>query len=252
MRYTNGEPMMPHPLQRYRPLLAAFALLGSQAYAADSCAPPLLSTQAEGFVEAVPDIVVVDIAITHTAATLAEAKKHVDDIGNNVMRAADKAGVRKEDIQASKIQAAPDYDWNNGQRTLRGQQVSRQFELKLRDVERYGALVQALAEADVSQINGIRTEFSKQQQLEQDALQQAIANVQVKAKSMAAGFGRKVEGVVAVNEDGGALAPQPFELRAMKASAPAGGNESELTVGKRRITKGVAATFRLDGACTPH
>jgi uncharacterized protein YggE len=234
----------------YRQLLIALALISSSVHAAETCQPPLLSAQSEGFVEAVPDIVVVDIAVTHTAATLVDAKKHVDETSNKVIRAADKSGVNKDDIQASKIQAAPDYDWNNGQRTLRGQQVSRQFELKLRDVDRYGALVQALAEADVTQINGIRTEFSKQQQLEQDALQQAIANVQTKAKSMAAGFGRKVEAVVNVSEDGGST-PQPqYELRAMKTSTTAAG-EAELTVGKRRITKSVGATFRLDGACTP-
>ncbi len=235
----------------YRLLLAALTLIGASAHAADSCVPPQLSTQADGFVEAVPDIVVVDITISHTAATLAEAKKHVDQIGNDVIRAADQQGIRKDDVQASKIQAAPDYNWSNGQRTLRGQQVSRQFELKLREVERYGALVQALADAEVTQINGIRTEFSKQQQLEQEALSQAIANVQAKAKTMAASFGRKLEGVISVNEDGGSPQPAPYELRAktMTAATP-GGTESELTVGKRRIVKNISATFRLDGDCT--
>lgn len=234
----------------YRLLLVTLTLISAGAQAADNCLPPQLSAQAEGFVEAVPDMVVVDITITHTAATLAEAKKRVDQIGNGVIRAADQQGIRKDDIQASKIQAAPDYDWNNGQRTLRGQQVSRQFELKLREVDRYGALVQALADAEVTQINGIRTEFSKQQQLEQDALTQAIANVQAKAKTMAAGFGRKIESVISVNEDGGSPQPAHYELRANMKAASAGGSESELTVGKRRIVKNISATFRLDGDCT--
>jgi len=236
-----------------RSLLAlTFAVFGPLAWAAESCLPPQLSAQAEGFIEAVPDQAILDVTITHTAPTLAEAKKHVDQIGAAVIRAADKQGIGEDDIQASKIQAAPDYDWNNGKRELRGQQVSRQFELKLRDVGRYGALVQALADAEVTQINGIRTEFSKQQQLEQDALQQAIVNVQAKAKTMAAGFGRKVENVISVNEDGGAGPVRPYELRAVAMKADSGtADQSALTVGKRRITKSVAATFRLDGDCTP-
>lgn len=235
----------------YRLLLATLTLFGAGAHAADRCLPPQLSAQAEGYVEAVPDTVVVDITISHTATSLAEAKKRVDQIGNGVVRAADQQGIRKDDVQASKIQAAPDYDWNNGQRNLRGQQVSRQFELKLREVDRYGALVQALADAEVTQINGIRTEFSRQQQLEQEALAEAIANVQAKAKTMAAAFGRKLEGVINVSEDGGSPPPAPYELRAktMTASA-AGSNESELTVGKRRVVKNISATFRLDGDCT--
>ncbi|MET0377434.1 MAG: SIMPL domain-containing protein [Spongiibacteraceae bacterium] len=236
----------------YRWPLVTLTLISVGAHAADSCLPPQLSAQAEGFVEAVPDTVVVDVTLSHTAATLAEAKKRVDQIGNGVIRAADQQGIRKDDVQASKIQAAPDYDWNNGQRTLRGQQVSRQFELKLRDVERYGALVQALADAEVTQINGIRTEFSKQQQLEQEALAQAIANVQAKAKTMAAGFGRKIEGVISVNEDGNSPQPVHYELRAKTmTTSTSANNESELTVGKRRIVKNISATFRLDGDCTP-
>lgn len=232
-----------------RPLLHSLLLIAATTVHASECQPPQLSTQAEGFVEAVPDLVIVNVTVSETAAMLAEAKAHVDAIGANVLKAGDQNGVRREDIQASRIQAAPEYDWNNGQRILRGQRVSREFELKLRDIERYGALVQGLAEANVTQINGIRTEFSKQSQLEQEALTQAIANVQAKAKTMAAAFGRKIETVISVNEDGGGPQPAPYELRAqaMKAGAPAG---AELSVGKRRIGKSVSATFRLDGACT--
>ncbi|MDB6061413.1 MAG: hypothetical protein JWM78_1516 [Verrucomicrobiaceae bacterium] len=237
----------------YRFLWAAIfiALNGLSAHADNNCLPPQLSAQAEGFVEAVPDLVIVDVTVSHTAPTLVEAKKRVDQIGNAVIRAADQQQIDKDDIQASKIQAAPDYDWSNGKRELRGQQVSRQFELKLHDIERYGALVQGLADAQVTQINGIRTEFSKQQQLEQDALQQAIANVQAKAKTMAAGFGRKIEGVINVAEDGGPAQFGRFELHAVTLSKTTGGDdEAALTVGKRRISKNISATFRLDGDCT--
>lgn len=241
-------------MHRHALLLAsALYLLCGGALAAESCLPPQLSTQAEGYVEAVPDIVVVNVTVSHTAPTLAEAKRHVDEIGNGVIRAANLQGIGKDDLQASKIHAAPEYDWNSGQRVLRGQQVSRQFELKLRDIERYGALVQALADAEVTQLGGIHTEFSKQRQLEQQALEQAIANVRTKAKSMAASFDRRVEGVINVSEGGGPIQPAPYELRAnfAKAQMADSGGEAALAVGKQRIVKSVAATFRLDGDCTP-
>lgn len=217
------------------------------------CVPPQLSAHAEGYVEAVPDVAVISVTISHTAPTLAEAKQHVDTVGTGVIRAADLHGISPRDLQASKIQAAPEYDWNNGARVLRGQQVSRQFELKLRDIDRYGALVQALADAEVTQINNITTEFSTIDKLEQQALKKAIANVRDKAASMAAGFDRTIAGVIAVSEDG-ATRPMPgYEMRADFAKAQmAGGDASAaLKIGPQRITKQISATFKLDGECTP-
>ncbi len=236
--------------------LAAAALLiaaSGAAIADSSCVPPQLSAQAEGFVEAVPDTVAISVTVSHTAPTLAEAKQRVDTIGTSVIRAADLHGVGPRDLQASKIQASPDYDWNNGTRVLRGQQVSRQFELKLRDIDRYGALVQALADAEVTQINSISTEFSTIDTLEQQALKKAIANVRDKASQMAAGFDRKVAGVIAVNEDGAGRPAPHYELRADYAKVQMAGGDAgaALKVGPQRITKSVAATFRLDGDCTP-
>lgn len=234
--------------------LATALLFGAGAAAADSdCLPPQLSAQAEGFVEATPDTVVVNVTVSHTAPTLAEAKQRVDAVGTAVIRAADLHGIGSRDLQASKIQAAPDYDWNNGARVLRGQQVSRQFELKLRDVDRYGALVQALADAEVTQIDNIRTEFSTIDKLEQQALKKAIANVRDKASVMAAGFDRKIDGVIAVSESGAARPLASHELRADFAKAQVAGGDAgaALKVGPQQITKSVSATFRLDGDCTP-
>lgn len=211
---------------------------------------PRLSASGEGYVEATPDIVVIELTLSHTAKTLSEAKRQVDEIGNAVIRAANANGVKGDDLQASKIQAAPEYDWQNGQRTLRGQQVNRQFLLRLRDIERYGALVQALTDAQVTQINGIRTEFSKQEQLENEALKKAIANVRGKADMMASACNSRIAGIASLAESGGAgHAPQPYEMRAakaMQAGDAAGGDN--LKIGAQRIFKSVDAVFFLESA----
>ena len=210
-------------------------------------APAQLSVQGEGYVEATPDVVIVDVTVSHTGKTLAEAKQHVDNIGNAVIRAANLHGIKSDDLQASKIQAAPEYDWNNGQRVLRGQQVSRQFQLTLREVDRYGALIQALADAEVTQINQTRMEFSKQEQLDNAALRKAIANARIKAQEMAAAFDTRIKGVLNVSESGGG-GPRPYEMRAdfAKAQMASGEGGAALQIGKQRIVKSVSAVFELD------
>lgn len=235
----------------HRVLFATLICLGSAAAsAADAPRPqPQLSVQGEGYVEATPDIVVVNLTLRHTGKTLSEAKRQVDEVSNAVIRAADLQGIKSDDLQASKIQAAPDYDWQNGQRILRGQQVSRQFELRLRDIERYGALIQALADAQVTEINNINTEYSKQQQLENDALKQAIANARSKGDAMAAAAGSRIVGIVNIAESGVGHEPRPYEMRADFAKAQVAGanNDTSLKIGKQRIVKTVGAVFALDG-----
>ena|GEM_PF-1533159 len=233
---------------------AFFCLLFSAASMHAACAAdrnadrPQLSASGEGYVEATPDIVVIELTLSNTAKTLSEAKRQVDDIGSAVIRAASAQGIRADDLQASKIQAAPEYDWQNNQRVLRGQQVSRQFLLRLRDIEHYGALIQALADAQVTQINGIRTEFSKQEQLENEALKKAIANVRGKADMMAQACNSRVAGIANITENGsGAMPPSPYEMRAAKAMASdASGSGDNLKIGTQRISKSVSAVFFLE------
>ena len=229
-------------------LLWAAAHIAAPVHAQTAPNPAQLSVQGEGYVEATPDLVIVDVTVSHTGKTLAEAKQQVDSIGNAVIRAADLHGIKSDDLQASKIQAAPEYDWNNGQRVLRGQQVSRQFQLTLREVDRYGALIQALADAEVTQINQTRMEFSKQEQLDNAALKKAIANARAKAQEMAAAFDTRIKGVLNVSEGGGPGMPRPYEMRAdfAKAQMASGDAGATLQVGKQRIAKSVSAVFELE------
>lgn len=213
---------------------------------AEENATPQVSVQGEGYVEAVPDIVVIQTAVSHTADTLAAAKRQADMVANAVIRAANLHGIQAEDLQASKIHASPEYDWRDGERTLRGQRITREFQLTLRDVDRYGALIQALAEAEVSEINSIDMRFSDEAELANQALRKAIANARGKAEAMAAAFDTRLDGVVQVNENGGSAGPLRYEMRADFAKAQtAGQSDAALRIGKQRITRSVSAVFAL-------
>ncbi len=234
-------------LRRYAGRTLCALLLAGTSGLALAADPAQLPAQGEGFVEAVPDIVVVDLTISHTGKTLSEAKQEVDRVSSAVIRAAAANGIKSDDLQASKIQAAPDYDWQNGARSLRGQQVTRTFQLRLRDIERYGVLIQALADAQVTQLNGIRTEFSKQEQLDNDALKNAIANVRTKADAMAAACNGHIKTVLSLTEGGLGNNPAPLEMRAdfAKVATAASPGDAGLSIGKQRIVKTVSAVFEL-------
>lgn len=207
---------------------------------------PQISLQGEGWVEAVPDIVVIQLTASHTANTLVAAKQRADAVANAIIRAANLHGIESDDLQSSKIHAAPEYDWRDGERILRGQRVTREFQLKLRDVDRYGSLMQALAEAEVTEIGSIRMEFSKETELGNRALTKAIANARSKAGAMADAFDVGLGRVLQVREGGTGPEPVRYEMRADFAKAQmAGQDDAGLKVGKQRITRTVEAVFAL-------
>lgn len=208
---------------------------------------PQLAVSAEGFVEATPDVVVIDVTVSHTADSLSAAKQQADEVSNAVIRAANLHGIKDDDLQASKIHAAPEYDWQEGKRVLRGQRITRQFQLTLRDTDRYAALVQALADASVTELNGIRMEFSEQEKLAAEALAKAITNARAKARSMAAAFDVKLGTVLNASERGTGAPPVHYEMRAdfAKAQSAASG-EAALRIGKQRIVRTVDAVFAIE------
>jgi uncharacterized protein YggE len=227
-------------------LLALPALLTGTASAAEP-ERPHLAVSAEGFVEATPDVVVINVTVSHTADSLSAAKRQADEVSNAVIRAANLHGIRDDDLQASKIQAAPEYEWHDGKRVLRGQRITRQFELTLRDTDRYAALIQALADASVTELNGIRMEFSNQEKLEAEALAKAISNARAKARGMAAAFDVRLGQVLRASERGTGAPPAPYEMRADFAKAQAASpGEAALRIGKQRIVRTIDAVFAIE------
>lgn len=224
-------------------LVGLACLAPAFATAADaSMEQPRIAVAGEGWVEAVPDIAVIELNASHTADTLAAAKQRADEVAAAVVRAAKAHGIHSDDIQASQLIAAPEYDWRDGERLLRGQRVTRQFQLTLRNMAQYGGLVQALTEAEVTEIGNIRLEFSNQEELANQALARAIGQARSKAQAMAQAFEVRLEGLISASEASPGRGPMPFEMRANAAKA-SDNSEGGLRVGQQRLTRTVEAVF---------
>lgn len=202
---------------------------------------PHVVVAARGEVEAMPDIARLQLQISETSDSAVKAKSAVDQRSAQVLNAVAEQGVPESDIRASQIRVYPDYDWQDGKRVLRGQRVERSVDITLTDLSRYGALLDALVNAGISELGNVSFDLSRREALQAEAVQAAIADANAKAEVLAAGFGRKLAGVYHIDE--GASAPVVYE-RAMMMDAKVGA-QAPMLVGTETVSASLTVVFLL-------
>lgn len=200
-----------------------------------------VTVTAQGHIEAYPDMATLTATVEKTAPTVAQANAQVDKVSDQAIAAARSAGIAHGDISASRIRVQPHYEWREQKRVLVGQQVIRSIEVKLRDLDDYGKLVQALIAAGVTELGNANFDFSNRDELERRALTEAAAAAKRKAETIARAFGAHLGPVSKVTAS--AMQPAPiYRAAALKAAASGGGN---FVIGRERIDATITAEFPL-------
>lgn len=226
-------------------LAVILLLLGAPVFALGANLPdaPHVVVSARGEVEAVPDMAQLRLQISDTAKTSAPAKQSVDRRVQAVLDVAAKLGLAEEDITASQIRVFPDYQWRDGERILLGQRVERRVDLTLRDLSRYGQLVDGLLAAGIDELGNVEFDLSNRDALLDRATERAIAEAKRQAEQLAEGFGGRVKGVYHVQKLG-VSAPRPERVM-MAMDAKAGAAEMPVSFGTETLSVNLNAVFLL-------
>lgn len=134
----------------------------------------------------VPDIVRLSLSMTEAGRDTAVAMTAVEARARRLIAAAKELGVAEPDIAAANLRVTPHYDWQNQAQVYVGVEVARDIEIVLRDIDKYDALLQAILDAKVGQINGAVLESSREEELRASALRGAVADAREHAKRLVA------------------------------------------------------------------
>ena len=169
-----------------------------------------LNLAATGEVDVAPDMATINLGVQTEASTAEAAMQANARQMNQVMSALRRAGVAERDIQTSNLNLSAQYDYQqNEPPRLRGYQASNQVTIKVRDLARLGAAVDATVSAGANQINGISFGLSDPTAAENAARQAAVRNLQAKAELYAQATGYRVGRLVTLSEGTSYSAPQP-------------------------------------------
>jgi uncharacterized protein YggE len=126
-----------------------------------------------------------------------------------VIAALKKAGVADRDMQTSSISLSPQYKYGENQPpTITGYQASNTVNVRLRELGKAGAVLDALVKQGANQINGPTFTLDKPEAAMDEARADAVKNAQARANLYATATGLKVRRIVSISESG-EMQPQP-------------------------------------------
>jgi uncharacterized protein YggE len=224
-------------------LLAALLCIGAApAIAQDAGAPfdaTTLNLSATGEIQATPDLAAISLGVQTQAPTATEALR-LNRVKMTATIAALRAqGLKEKDIQTTGLNLNAQYVFHEGEPSrLTGYQASNLVTIRVHDLAKLGATVDAVVAAGANQVNGITFSLADPQAAQDDARREAIKTLQAKDALYAAAMGYRVERLVSLSDTVGSnnIVRPMMAMRAMATPAEPG----ELTV-----TATVGAVYEL-------
>ncbi|WP_228289644.1 SIMPL domain-containing protein [Shewanella cyperi] len=200
-------------------LMMAGALITPLALAEDNL--PLLETVGVAELEVQPDMAWLEVQVVSKGPDGAYVKKASDKAVAGFISRLTALGVKKEDIESANLSLHPEYDYEKGREVqIKGFSASRQMTVAVRDLDKLNAILEQALGEGINSVNQIRFALSDDSGYRAKVRQLAIADAQAKAKSLATGFGEKLDGVWRIRYfEQVPVRPMLYKAAAMEADA---------------------------------
>ena len=206
------------------PLATSDALAASRLASAYGGGQTGLHVFGVGSVTVEPDLGILNMGVEATEDTVEEARNVAAQAMNAVRAALAGVGVSDDDIETRFFSIQPEYVWREvyegdriqSMQELVGYRVSNNVEVKIRDLDRAGEVVDAVALAggDVIRVNNISFTVEDPLPFEMQARELAVKEALAKAERMAGWAGEGLGNLVFLSESS---APRP--VRRLEAYA---------------------------------
>ncbi|MBB3036008.1 SIMPL domain-containing protein [Hoyosella altamirensis] len=198
------------------PLAACGA--GSTADGGGEDSPRGVSVVGSGRVTGQPDTLRATVGVEVERSTVQEALDDANAAAQSVIDAVRGAGVEPEDTQTSTFSITPGYDRPEPGEPpqIRGYVVSNQLEIKIRELDSAGAVLQAAtgAAGDDARIHGVQFSLEDNEALLEAARERAFVDARTRAEHYADLADRNLGDIVSISEE---LSAPPPSVRAQEA-----------------------------------
>lgn len=204
-----------------------------------------ISLTGKGSVDRAPDIALISLGVQVEGETAAAAMADQAKRMNAVFAAVKAAGVADRDMQTGNLSLNPVYDYPNNQKPrLRGYQASNQIGIKVRDLTKLGATLDATVKAGGNTINGVSFSIDKPEPLKDQARTDAIKDAAAKAELYARAVGYRVKRIVSISEND-YQPPMPVPMLQMARNQVADAAPTPVAAGEVSLEVQVSVLFEL-------
>jgi uncharacterized protein YggE len=207
---------------------------------------PMLNLSAFGEVKVAPDMASITTGVSTEALTAAEAMRLNREKMTAVVAALRRQGVDQKDIQTSGLNLSPQYTYRDNQPPLlRGYQASNNVSVTVYNLERLGAVVDAVVASGANQINGVNFGLKESQAAQDDARRAAVRALKAKADLYAQATGMRIKGLRALTEGGGYEPPRPM-YRALASNVMDSAESTPIEPGQLTVRIDISGVYELE------
>jgi uncharacterized protein YggE len=207
-----------------------------------------LSVNGEGRASAAPDMAVLGLGVSAKASTVKAANSETQDAMSDLLDSLEDNGVEEKDIQTSQFSVYPEYDYRNNEQILTGYRVTHMLQVKVRDIDKAGEVIDDAVEAggDLLQVQSISFTIDDTTALRSEARAEAVADAQTKAEELATLAGVSLGKPTYISESiSTPYYPQPYYDRggvyAMEEAAV-----TEISTGELEVVVSVYMTYTIE------
>ena len=175
-----------------------------------------ISVLGDGRVLVQPDVAMASFGVEATGPTLSAAQADASTRMQAVVDTLVAQGVPREEIRTDRLSANPVYDQKDNT-IIRGYHASNSVQVKLRQLDQVGAIVDAVTAAGANRVDGLSFAVDNLEAPKGQARGLAVQNARAKADQLAGLAGLHVVGVKSIEEADASATPvraQPIAARA--------------------------------------
>jgi uncharacterized protein YggE len=212
--------------------------------------PSTMYVSGHGTVTTQPDTALLTFGVTIDADTLAEAQAEATDKMAAILAEVTKAGIADKDVQTVNynVSILYDYDDNGYVSRVIGYEVTNQVNVKVRDLDAVGPLLDAVVAQGANNVYGISFYVEDTSAAASQARRAAVEDAMTKGRELAEAAGMQISRVLTISETS-SPPPTPVDYNAAPMAADeAAGGAVPIQTGSTEITADVDIVFELEPA----
>lgn len=213
-----------------------------------------LSVSDTGTVYIKPDLALISFSVITEGKTVAETMSENTTKMNKIIDVIKEQKVKDKDLKTTDFNIYPRYEWKKqaevyppspGKRVLVGYEVRQSLQVKIRDMEKIGDIVQQATDAGANQVGNLQFTIDDQDEVKKQAREQAIEKAKQKAKELAKQLGVNLVRITNFSESG--VFPRYYGLsKAAPAMAEEAVPSPQIQTGENKIEVTVTITYEIN------
>lgn len=213
-------------------VMLGLGMMGASGMASANIDVPHLETTGIGEITVQPDMAVFSVAVDEMRPSAKEAKLAADKAVTAFVDRLLAEGLDRSQIQSANISLQPQYHYPKDKAPeLQGYRATRTVTVTVSQLDQLNTYLDSALGDGINRINNIELKVSDESAVQEQARLAAIKDAQIKAKSLAEGFGQKLDGVWQISYQ--SHNPRPVMMRMAMDAAPAnsaGYQDTQITV----------------------